>query len=277
MSLFGRNREDFGTTDPGTAISELSDVSLVAAAEGDVLMYDGSAWVDTALTVDNITNVVITSAATGQVLVNAGSTWVNVEPEALSFGSATGSTTFETAGVMTMAGSAQVWEDIIILTANLAQGAAAPTLSVSSNIRTWAFAGGVAGTADELHGSFEIPHNYAEGTDLSFHVHWFSVSAATGNVVMGIDYGVGHVGEAMAYTTAVTTVLRSVTTDEVGIHHIDSLVTISDANMDIGDVVTFRIYRPLIATNTHPDPIALPSIGVHYKMDTLGSRTMTAK
>jgi hypothetical protein len=46
---------------------------------------------------------------------------------------------------------------------------------------------------DEANGCIEIPHDYAEGTDLVFHVHWFGNAAPAGgtdNVKWQVTYSV---------------------------------------------------------------------------------------
>jgi hypothetical protein len=194
------------------------------------------------------------------------------------FGGQGGATSFEGTGFMTMAGSAACWDDIILPAQGLAQGVTAPTIAVSSNIRYYVLAGDTSGTADELHGVFEVPHAYKEGSTMYFHAHWFSVSAATGGVVLGVDYGIAHTNNSgIAYTTGVTALVRTIASDETGVMHINNVATISDANMKIGSNIMFRFYRPRIATNTHPDGIGILSLGVHFEQDTLGSRTPTTK
>ncbi len=89
----------------GESLGDLSDVNITAAASGEVLKYNGSAWVDssvaysevtgtptnvstfandsgylTAITgesIDDLSDVNITSATNGQVLSYNGSEWVN--------------------------------------------------------------------------------------------------------------------------------------------------------------------------------------------------------
>lgn len=65
------------------ALAGLSDVNLTSPTEGDVLMYDGTEWINgpvvVSLALDELTDVVITTStlATGQGLVFDGHDWVN--------------------------------------------------------------------------------------------------------------------------------------------------------------------------------------------------------
>ena len=60
-----------------TSMDGLSDTDITAAISGDILVHDGSNWVDVALTVSAITNVTETSIASGQTLMYNGSAYVN--------------------------------------------------------------------------------------------------------------------------------------------------------------------------------------------------------
>ena len=66
------------------ALNDLTDVTITAVSNGQVLKYNGSAWVNAAdnagttiSSIDDITDVTITSVATGQFLKWNGTAWVN--------------------------------------------------------------------------------------------------------------------------------------------------------------------------------------------------------
>lgn len=67
-----------------SALDDLTDVTITAVSNGQVLKYNGSAWVNAAdntgttiSSIDDITDVTITSASTGQFLKWNGTAWVN--------------------------------------------------------------------------------------------------------------------------------------------------------------------------------------------------------
>ena len=65
-----------------SAINDLSDVTITSATTGQVLKYDGAAWInDTDNSgggaINDLSDVTITSATTGQVLKYNGSAWIN--------------------------------------------------------------------------------------------------------------------------------------------------------------------------------------------------------
>ena len=60
-------------------IGELTDVTIFSASTGQILKYNGSAWVNTAEVneLNELTGVTISSVSNGQVLKYNGSAWVN--------------------------------------------------------------------------------------------------------------------------------------------------------------------------------------------------------
>lgn len=68
-----------------SALDDLSDVTITAAASGDLLRHNGTAWVDatpadaglltTSATLDDLSGVDVTGAATGAILTKGASTW----------------------------------------------------------------------------------------------------------------------------------------------------------------------------------------------------------
>ena len=97
-------------------------------------------------------------------------------------------TEFEADGTMVAIGDATCWDDIALGSGALGAGASAPDLININNsgIYLYGFAG--AATIEQLYGSFEVPHNYKEGTDLIPHIHWLTTTTNTGNVKWQVDY-----------------------------------------------------------------------------------------
>ncbi|MGA0206466.1 MAG: beta strand repeat-containing protein, partial [Ilumatobacteraceae bacterium] len=64
----------------GESIGDLSDVTITTATNGQVLSYNGSAWVNAAASANSLaglSDVTITAASTGEVLRYNGSVWVD--------------------------------------------------------------------------------------------------------------------------------------------------------------------------------------------------------
>ena len=64
-------------------ISELTDVTITSASTGQILKYNGSAWVNTAEVneLNELTGVTISSPSADQILKYNGSAWINADNE----------------------------------------------------------------------------------------------------------------------------------------------------------------------------------------------------
>ena len=65
------------------ALNNVGDVTITSASSGEVLQYNGSAWVNSGLAINEVSDVTITSASNGEVLQYNGSAWVNATIDAL--------------------------------------------------------------------------------------------------------------------------------------------------------------------------------------------------
>jgi hypothetical protein len=145
-----------------TTLDDLTDVTITSATNGEVLKYNGTAWVNgtdntgggggggpTAL--DDLTDVTITAAATGDILRYNGSAWVD----------ALGTTHFEAAGaVATHAAVTSSVHGISAFGATLVDDADAATarttlgLAIGTNVQAYdaelAAIAGLTSAADRL-------------------------------------------------------------------------------------------------------------------------------
>jgi hypothetical protein len=125
-------------------------------------------------------------------------------------------------------------------------------------------------------GCIEIPHDYKEGTDLVFHVHWGGNDAPTGtdNVKWQVIYSINK-GE---------TTFNPVTTDDEQTAYDTryelkrtDITTITGTNLKIGDQLTFTLKRIAASANEYGGEALLETVGFHYECDTLGSRQIGTK
>jgi hypothetical protein len=180
----------------------------------------------------------------------------------------------EADGTYHMLGDATVWDDIIVQAGNLRPGATPPAFA--------AFTGGiyqpsfVQGEADEVHGCFEIPHDYKEGSALVAHIHCAPSSTNVGNLVVGFEYGALSDDSIATATTNTPITPLAMSGVAKKIRRID-VATIAGTNRKIGDVIPFRFYRQNGGTDTFTGNLFVLSIGIHYECDTIGSRQITTK
>jgi hypothetical protein len=131
---------------------------------------------------------------------------------------------------------------------------------------------------DEANGCIEISHDYAEGTNLVFHVHWFGNAAPAGgtdNVKWQVTYSVCRDGVTTPPATTPAGIEVAYTTQYS--HVRTDLATINGASFKIGDQVQFNIKRIAASADDYAGVALLNTVGFHYQCDTLGSRQITAK
>lgn len=220
---------------------------------------------------DSLTAFQVTKTDAATAIINVDSTNGVVTLGDIAGGN---TTEIEADGTLKFNGDARVWKDLIMPAGNLRPGATPPAFA--------AFLGGIyaprfdAGTRDEVHGSVELQHDYKEGADLLFHVHWSPTTTNTGNIVWGVEYTVANLGTTFPAALVVpgTPVAAS---GVVNRHQLNNVITIPGAGLKIGAVVVFRLYRQNGGTDTFTGNAFLHSIGIHYECDTTGSRDTTAK
>lgn len=167
------------------------------------------------------------------------------------------------------------WNDLNFEGLDLLPGATAPGLGpilASGNLQVYRFDG--SSRTEEVFGGTEILHDYKEGTDLSVHVHWMPVDTGTGTVRWYFEYAIQNIDETFG---APNTIYGE---EEAGgtawYHHLTSLGSVDGADLKVGSHLMFRLYRDP-GEDTYGSDAALLSVGVHYEVDSLGSRQIGAK
>jgi len=126
-------------------------------------------------------------------------------------------------------------------------------------------------------GSFEIQHDYKEGTDIVFHVHWQGIAAPSGtdNVQWRLTYTLARDGATLdavtivdSADTAFDTQYESVRTD---------FTAITGTNFLIGDQFLFTLERVAATGDAYAGDALVETVGIHYQVNTIGSRTVTVK
>ena len=136
---------------------------------------------------------------------------------------------------------------------------------------------------DYLETCTELIHDYKEGTDLEVHIHWATNGVDVDNraVKWEVVYSIANMNTgAFSGTTTLTgqTTIPANTTDRTHLYTSMSSL-ISGAGRKIGDVILMRIRR-IAATGGLSAPSANPfglNLGIHYEIDTMGSRQMGIK
>lgn len=165
-------------------------------------------------------------------------------------------------------GSAIAWDDIRAPANAFALGANAPTWGTFlGGLNTWIFS---AALDQEVEASFQLPHGYAEGTDVELHIHWAPMTTDNGNVVWEYEYSAAAInGTFPAPTTSTSTDAADGTQYK---HQVHDLVTISGSGLGISSMILVRIARlGSDGADTFTGTAALLEIDLHYQINSLGS------
>lgn len=182
-------------------------------------------------------------------------------------------------GWLKMEGDGRVWKDLNLGGVNLTKAASNQPNLVSigtTDVKAYAFEGG--GATEELHGGFELQHDYAEGTDLKPHLHWYPATAGGGstNAKWFLEYWISVEGTTVESGT--TSVVSSVPTTAWEQVFVDFDSVISGTNLLIASQIHFRLYRDSgDVDDDYTGDAVLSTVGIHYELSSIGSRQTAIK
>ena len=226
-----------------------------------------------------IADVSVSSESAYQVLLRdpTNQFWVNSDPK---FGDTENGNYTEigrTDGVSLAYGAAALYKDENFSSFSAGSAASAPDNIAwrGGSIYTKAFNG--VSTNEQLFAGRELQHDYYEGTDLVFHIHWAPTTNDSGNVQWFIDYVIEREGSGpiTSGTLSVVDAADGTAWEPTRIN----IGTVTGTNLLIGDQVGIRLYRvPGGTSDTYEHDAALAfTFGYHYRVNSLGSRTIGAK
>ena len=192
-------------------------------------------------------------------------------------------------GHLTMVGTATVWDDVRIVPGSFQfPGGADPTL------QNWQPGG--SGTIfpvykfkkdDYVTATCQIPHNYKEGSDVYFHIHWTPCDRGneetTALVGWKVDYSWANADGTFGASATVNLSDACQSTDH---HHLWTPdVLVSGTGKTMSSIVMLKIYRsdPAPGTDdtwagtTDAQSPAILEFDIHYEINSIGSQTTTSK
>jgi hypothetical protein len=126
--------------------------------------------------------------------------------------------------------------------------------------------------------TIQLPHSYKEGTDIGFHIHLAYPDNASGNSIWYFTYSWANIGSNFPAesNSGNVTVASPTTTDR---HQVaDIVATISGSGKTISSMLLCSISRlGNNGSDTYGNVIYLVGADIHHQIDTIGSRTATAK
>lgn len=194
----------------------------------------------------------------------------------LKFGQDDSYTEFEDDGTIVFKGNATVWNDINFKVSNLRPGATSPTWGAvfpSGSHYGYLFANG---RVESLHGAERLLHGYKEGTDITLHIEWLPSTNGAGSVRWGMEYVWLNPGDTFSTST---TIYKNVSTPATAWKTVETdFATISGTGKKIGSIFIVRFFRDgTHISDTYLDTAYPPQFGIHYEIDTIGSRELATK
>ena len=186
---------------------------------------------------------------------------------------------FKTDGTLEFLGDATVFNDLNMGSALLTKPASsAPDTDEfkdeagnDTGIETYAFAPG-----EKVSGSFEIPHDYKEGSNVTPHVHFQIIAAPTGTdkVKWQLIYIISQTDTTL---NAATTIVAEQNVDTQYEFHNLAFPVITGTNFNIEDQFLFQISRVSASATEFAGDALIATFGLHYEIDTVASRQILAK
>lgn len=172
-----------------------------------------------------------------------------------------------------------VWDDCVVPMAAIRLGGANPAAEI-------AYRGGLAAefvdnATTYVYLTFQLPHSYYEGSDVELHLHWTIDGNGSGGGAENIKWiatssassPVSGSPEQWPVETVHTGVTVDVQNNSQHDHIITDIATISGTGMKASEVIVCSIRRDhTVASNATLHGIIV-SADLHFKKDTIGSRT----
>ena len=201
---------------------------------------------------------------------------VNTTANSIQFGIGSSYTEIEADGTLEYHGGAKVWRDekIRVGSAKL-HPTATPSWATYQGGYVLTFDGAVDNT---LYFEAQLNHDYAEGENVEFHIHYVPEDATAGNHRWKLGYTWASIGATFASQATVSKVIAA---PGVANRHSVSTIsaTISGTNKSISSMIICELTRTAShASDTYNNKhIKLIGADFHYPCNTTGSREMYSK
>jgi len=194
-------------------------------------------------------------------------------------GSSRGSITLTGNDALTLSGDAIVYEDIersVNRVKAIAGRVPAVTTYSGSTVLDFDYQANVNNEKGVTIDPVQLPHKYAEGEDIYFHVHWVPETDDDAAVVWKLVYEWVNINGVFSGTSSIE---ATQAIDAQGdTHLVTGLGTIDGTGMTISSVLMCSLYRHSSdAADTFDDSAYLVTCDFHYPVNSLGSRTEWVK
>lgn len=194
-------------------------------------------------------------------------------------GNATSYAQLDSTNGVLLAGNATVWDDVgdIKLDAVRTSGVAGNPTWTATGL---GFSKNQFAIGDSAQGTTELFHRFMQGDSLEFHLHWYSANHEAGVTYTNwsLRYWVFNANDSITYTGTLTRQDTITANTKIMTHRITTFGSVATPNVTIGARIVCVVKR--IAASPATNPAVNPfgsTIGIHKKVDMLGSKTIYAK
>jgi hypothetical protein len=190
----------------------------------------------------------------------------------------------EADGTIEFNGAATVWDDFVVpvqvASRSTVPGTVAPSELAYRSGLVYEFPDAVDRTCYFV---IQIPHTYKEGTDVVFHIHWTIDTSGAGGGAENVEWDYSYSASSPTADNSEQWPVATTGTQTVDVqneaqhdHIMDDIVTITGTNFKTSEVIIMSLTRTG-TTDSYGGHALLVSADVHHEIDTVGSRTVSAK
>lgn len=307
--LDGLHATAFLLADGSRAVSSLTPVRLVASDSGKLLasVADLTDWIagtagtvtvtdngDGTLTLDlddplSVASLIVNEdgTATGDLRAESDTEpnmlFLDASADTLYLGGTTNGVQVAAGGMLTLHGSATVYEDVRLEPITRSTGVNAAVFSqwftdgsTSRGVYLYTFDNAVTNSQKEVHFTIQMPHAWAQ-TPIHLHVHWIAATtAASSKVRWGLEYTWAEPGAVFGNTTLVyaDTDIYAATGVTAHAHTITEFADLTPTATQDGfsSILICRLWRDSgNAADTYTGDVGVLYIDAHVEMNKLGS------
>lgn len=193
------------------------------------------------------------------------------------FGAGINRTLIEEDGTVKFEGNATIWKDLLPTAVYQPQSTSAPNITLiggTGNLKAQEFPNN--GTSEEFHPTWQLSHEWKEGSIIVPHLHLYIPNDANGGVLdFRMVYSWVNVnGTGLVEGTLTGTITRAANAG-INSNAILSFGNLDGTGMKISSLLAAKIYRN--TADTYNGSCWLRSADLHIECDTVGSRTALVK
>ena len=160
------------------------------------------------------------------------------------------------------------WDDLRAPATGINPAGSAASATVDTEDGSLLFANGQVQTVAI---TFQMPHTWKVGTDVSFHIHWCKTTAAAGTVKWQAKYKWTNIGDVIPPFSAFSDGTEAIPNSDIANKHaIFEFTDYFGVGKTISSQITIVLQRNTTG-DTYGATVKLLEADIHYQVDSFGS------